>query len=223
MAIERIHLRNFMRLALANPAHQTSLLRENIRADIKREAGAGGGGMNFYTPFWADAKNHARGALNLRPTTDARVEANRGRRNRYPALCDGFLLWWEDRRRRRNEPFAIVEERILGDFEIEGHGVIVVDNILAVRIGDAELRIVYPYFFDEPELGPEMAAIGLWAMSQALPTHRIEDMRVLDVMQGVSYSVEDVRISGNEENSFRERYRYLLGRWSELRAEPRYN
>lgn len=212
-----------MRLVLADPAHETRLLRENIRADIDREAGGGGGGMNFYTPFWADAKNHARGMLNLRPATDARVAANNGRRNLYPALCDGFLLWWEDRRRRRNEPFAILEERILGEFEIEGHGVIVVDNILGVRIGDAELRIVYPYFFDEPELATEMAAIGLWLMSRALPNHRVEDMRVLDVIRGVSYSVEDVIIQGGEEELLRGMYRYLLDRWAQLRAEPRYN
>lgn len=212
-----------MRLVLADPAHETRLLRENIRAHINREAGTSGGGMNFYTPFWADAKNHARGTLDLRSATDARVAANGGRRNLFPALCDGFLLWWEDRRRRRNEPFAILEERVLGHLEVEGHGVIVVDNILGVRIGDAELRIVYPYFFDEPELSSELAAIGLWIMSQALLGYRIENMRVLDVIRGVSYSVEDVTIQGNEEASLRSMYRYLLERWAELRAEPRYN
>ena len=36
---------------------------------------------------------------------------------------------------------------------------------------------VDPYFNDEPEITIDMARIGLWAMSQALPEFAIEDMR----------------------------------------------
>lgn len=219
MAIDRIHLRNLLRLILADRSLQTSLLRANIRADIARDGGFRGGGMDFYSPFWADAKNHARGRTDLRVETGLRVEASRQRRRLYPALCDGFLAWWEEGRRRRNEPFNILEQRILGDCELEGLGVIRVENNFAFQIGEDGMRVVYPYFSDDPELTAEVAAMALWVMSRALPQYRVEDMRVLDIIRGVSYSLDEAPLSGAEEVALRQRYAILLDRWQELRGE----
>jgi len=219
MAIDRIHLRNLIRLILVDQRLRTKLLRQNIRADINRAGGVAGEPRDFYSPFWADAKNHARGRSNLRETTDVRAAASRQRRRLYPALRDGFLSWWEERRRRRNEPFTILEDRILGECELEGLGVIRVENNLAFQIGDDGMRVVYPYFSDEPELTSEVAAMALWVMSRAVPQFRLEDMRILDVIRGVSYSLDEAPLTGSDEMELRNQYASLLERWYELRDE----
>nr|WP_295237681.1 hypothetical protein [uncultured Brevundimonas sp.] len=218
MAIDIIHLRNLMRLILAEPALETRLLRTNIREELARQRGDGEGGMDFYTPFWADAKAHARGGSNLRDQTELRVRASAQRRNLYPLLRDGFLTWWEERRRRRNEPFTILNVQVRGRFTLDGVGVIRVENNLAFRIGDDGLRVVYPYFNDEPEITADMARIGLWAMSQALPQYSIQDMRILDVVRGRSYSIEEAPQSGSEQRELSEAYAALIDRWNILRA-----
>lgn len=218
MAIDIIHLRNLMRLILAEPALETRLLRTNIREELARQRGDGEGGMDFYTPFWADAKAHARGGSNLRDQTELRVRASARRRNLYPLLRDGFLTWWEERRRRRNEPFTILNVQVRGRFTLDGVGVIRVENNLAFRIGDDGLRVVYPYFNDEPEITADMARIGLWAMSQALPQYSIQDMRILDVVRGRSYSIEEAPQSGSEQRELSEAYAALIDRWNILRA-----
>ena len=219
MAIDVIHLRNLMRLILAEPALETRLLRTNIREEIAREQGDGEGGMDFYSPFWADAKAHVRGDRELRAQTEIRVAASRQRRNLYPQLRDGFLTWWEERRRRRNEPFTILDVQVRGRFQVDGVGVVRVENNLAFQIGDDGIRVIYPYFNDEPEITPDMARIGLWAMSQALPQFAIQDMRILDVIRGRSFSVEEAPQSGTEPEDARAVYGALIARWHVLRAE----
>lgn len=203
MAIDIIHLRNLMRLILAEPALETRLLRANIREELARERGDGEGGMDFYTPFWADAKAHARGATNLRDQTELRVAASAQRRNLYPLLRDGFLSWWEERRRRRNEPFTILDVQVRGRFSLDGVGTIRVENNLAFQIGDDGLRVIYPYFNDDPEITTDMARIGLWAMSQALPQYSIRDMRILDVIRGNHIRQKKLRSWGQSRRAWR--------------------
>lgn len=217
MSIETIHLRNLMRLALAEPSLETSLLRANIRAHIRREGGDADGGMDFYVPFWADAKAHVRGDSNLRTTTPVRVAASKQRERLYPLLADGFLSWWEERRRRRNEPFTMLDQRVRGRCLLDGLGAIKVENNLAFQIGDDGLRIVYPYFNDEPEITEDAARQALWVMSQALPEYSINNMRVLDVIRGRSFSIEECHQTGAEEAELRAEFRRLLNRWAELR------
>lgn len=219
MSIETIHLRNLMRLALAERSLETSLLRTNIRAHIKREGGETDGGMDFYVPFWADAKAHVRGESNLRTTTPVRIAASKQRERLYPLLADGFLNWWEEGRRRRNEPFTILDRRVRGRCVLERLGVIKVENNLAFQIGDDGLRVVYPYFNDEPEITQDAARQALWVMSQALPEFSINDMRILDVIRGRSFSVEECPQTGAEEVELRVEFDRLLNRWTELRRE----
>jgi hypothetical protein len=218
MAIDVIHLRNLMRLILAEPALETKLLRTNIREHLAREEGGGGGGMDFYSPFWADAKGHARGTCDLRERTPVRVAASAQRRNLYPLLSNGFLTWWEERRRRRNEPFTIIEAQVHGRCPLDGLGEIRVENNLAFMIGDDGIRVIYPYFNDEPEITVDMARVGLWVMSRALPQYDIQDMRVLDVIRARSYSIEEAPQTGTEERDVRAAYAVLVDRWNVLRA-----
>ncbi|HYD28717.1 hypothetical protein [Brevundimonas sp.] len=220
MPIETVHLRKLMQLMLAEPASETSLLRRDINEHFGRERRAPGeGGGDFHSAFWADAKGHADGRVNLRLATPARIVANERRRRLYPELTRGFLEWWEERRRLRNEPFEIDEERMRGRLVLDGLGTIRVENNLAFSIVGEARRIIYPYFCEEPEMDPDTARLGLWAMSGALPGRAIEDMRILDVIRGRSFSTVECPQRGTEEQEFRGLYGALLDRWRMLRAQ----
>lgn len=220
MSIEQISLRKLMQLMLASDRRRTSLLRGNITEAIRREInGPGEGGGDFHSPFWADAKAHAGRRSDLRAASVTRIDANDGRARLYPLLTEGFLAWWEERRRRRNEPFEIMEQNIKGRLELDGLGTIKIENNLAFTIGDDGRRVVYPYFCEEPDMAENVARLGLWAMAAALPEYAIEDMRILDVIRGRSFSILDTPVTGTEEADFRQQYRMLLGRWTELRRE----
>lgn len=220
MPIETVHLRKLMQLMLAEPAFETALLRRDINEHFSRERRvAGEGGGDFHSAFWADAKGHAEGRVNIRLATPARIAANKRRRRLYPELTTGFLTWWEERRRLRNEPFEIEQDRLRGRLILEKLGTVRVENNLAFRIGGDSRRIVYPYFCEEPAMDDDVARIGLWAMSWALRDHSIDDMRILDVIRSRSFSTLECPQRGTEENEFRERYSDLLERWRILRTQ----
>jgi hypothetical protein len=220
MSIETISLRKLMQLMLSSERRRTSLLRANITESIRREInGPSDGGGDFHSPFWADAKAYAAGRLDLRDASAARIEANDGRSRLYPELTEGFLAWWLERRRQRNEPFEIIEQNIKGRLDLPGLGLVKIENNLAFRIGDDARRIVYPYFCEEPDMAEHIARLGLWAMSVAIREFAIADMRILDVIRGRSFSILDTPITGTEEADFRREYRVLLDRWQALRRE----
>lgn len=220
MSLELIGLGKLLRAMYADRSDRIKLLREDIRSTIKRERGEPKrDGPDFYLAFWADAKNHVRGEVDLRRSTQARIESNRGRERLYELLTDGFLSWWEERRRLRNEPFTIGADVIRARFNCEGLGVVKVENTLSITVGDDGHRIVYPYFPERPALSGEAGRLGLWVMIQALTGHDVEGMRILDVIRGRTFSVLDAPLSGDEGRIFRERYEALLHEWQSLRAE----
>lgn len=209
-----------MQLLVSAGQQRTSLLRTDITQDLRRQRnGGGGGGGDFHSPFWADAKAHVEGSGNLRVMHQNRIEDEPRRQRLYPLLTEGFLGWWEDRRRRRNEPFDVIDDRIFGRIDVPDLGVVKVENNLAFNIGDDDRRIIYPYFSETPELTVEVARLGLWVMARALPRYTINEMRILDVLRGVSFSTVECPQQGNEEELFRQTYRALSERWHELRLE----
>lgn len=220
MSFELIGLGKLLRAMYADRSERTRLLREDIRNTLRRERGEPqGDGGDFYGPFWADAKRHVRGLSDLREITQQRVESNRGRRRLYELLEVGFLSWWEERRRFRNEPFTIGADAVRARLNCDGLGVVKVENTLSITVGDDGLRIVYPYFPERPELSDEAARLGLWVMSKALAPQDVEGMRILDVIRGRTFSVLDTPMTGDEERIFRERYEQLLEDWQRLRAD----
>jgi hypothetical protein len=219
MAIDLISLRKLMQLMLASDRRRTSLLRADITADRRREQNGSSGGGDFHSPFWADAKGHAADQTDLRQATPARIDAAPGRARLYPLLMGGFLTWWEERRRRRNEPFKVEDDHIHGRFPVEGLGVVKVESNLGFSIGDDGYRVVYPYFCEDPELTPEIARLGLWAMNRALPQYAIDDLRILDVLRSVSFSTVESPMRGTEEEEFRALYQSLTDRRRQLLSE----
>lgn len=219
MSLQAIHLRKLMKLMYLTDSRQISSLRADIRDDIARERGAGGDGGDFYGPFWRDSKDHVFGLSDLRDTTRARVAGNAGRTNLYPQLRDGFLLWWDERRRWTNEPFRPANSlkticrlpRVDADIKVA--------NLLSVRDGQDEDHFVYPYWFPDPILSEEAARLMLWVLCQAFPTIKQEEFRVLDVIRGRTFSLDRNPPSGDEGINFERKFNHALHCWRELRRE----
>lgn len=215
MSIRLIHLRKLLKLMFADEGMQTSELRADIRAEIAREQGTEGGGGDFHMPFWADARRHVFNEQDLHDAVEYRIERNARRARLYPLLRDGFLQWWNERRRWTNEPFAPFEaphSRI----EFEDLGTAKIENLLAVRDAANDDHLIYPYFAERPILNENAARLGLWLMGQALPEEDPNEMRILDTLRGRTYSLDRSPLQGNEELDFITRYEGLIDRWLEL-------
>lgn len=219
MALNRIHLRKLLKILFSEPNVRRAELRSDIREEIAREAGQEGGGGDFYAPFWADAKDHVFGIADLHDMVDNRVEANGRRSNLYPQLRTGFLTWWNERRRWTNEPFR-PGRQLKAHFTFPNlDAVVKVDNILSVRDGVGEEHVVYPYFAPQPELSENAARLGLWLLSSALPTVPMEEIRILDVIRGRTFSVDRTPLRGSEQEEFTTRYSAALSEREVLRRE----
>ncbi len=220
MSMRHIHLRKLLKIMFLTAGPRRSALRTDIREDRARAADEGGeGGGDFYAPFWSDAKRHVFGVLDLHAATDGRIAGNGRRQNLYPQLRDGFLLWWDERRRWTNAPFEA--GRQLGtQFQFPRlNSLVKVDNILSARDGRGDEHYVYPYFAENPALNEEAARLGLWLLGQALPAVPHEEIRILDVIRGEPFSIDRYPLAGNEEDNFRDRYMALLEEWEALLTE----
>jgi len=219
MSIRMIPLRKLLQLMYAAPNLRTSKLREDIRNDIGRERGVTSGGPDFFSPFWRSAKDHVFNIEDLHAGVDRHIQANYRRARLYPQLRDGFLLWWNERRRWTNEPFRRADA-LKGSYENPSLGILVrVGNIMAVRDGQNEDHFIYPYFSAAPVLPDEGARLGLWVMREAFPRIPEEELRLLDVIRGQNYSLERTPLQGDEQRIFEDRYRWLLAEWDRLRGE----
>jgi hypothetical protein len=214
MALDRVHLRKLLKLFMLKESMRSTAIRADAREVMKKLDEGSGPGGDFPIPFWKDAKDHAAGRCDLHARTDEQIAKNWRRKNLYPRLRDGFLKWWNEKRRWINEEIVELPKRIKASFgfaEIEG--TVKVENLLCLRVGDDKHRYIYAYFSDKPVLTPEAARLGLWLMSRALPQHNIEDMRILDVLRAESFSIDKHPLQGDEEESFTLRYRRILREW----------
>ena len=220
MSLDKIHLRKLLKILYLPDGKRRSELRADIRNEIGKPDRDGDGGGDFHVPFWAAAKQHVAGAVDLRTEVKTLVKINKRRSRLYPALADGFLRWWNENRRWQNEPFAMLDESVHGRLDItELNAIVKVENLLALRVGEHSERIIYPYFSEEPLLGDEAARLGLWVLVETLRDHRAEDMRMLDVLRGASFGVSDVPFQGNEEKLLLQKYGAALDEWEKLKDE----
>lgn len=219
MAVDRIHLRKLLMLMFLPDNRRRSELRKDIRGDLAREAGTEGAGGDFYVPFWADARADVFGANDLHASVQTRIDANHRRRALYPQLRDGFLVWWNERRRWTNEPFQLGRSIKSQYVFTDPVGTVKVDNILSVRDAQNVEHYVYPYFTPEPHLSDEAARLGLWLLTTALPDVPAEEVRILDVIRGRTFSVDRIPLTGDEEQLFRRNYQTLFDEWEALRQE----
>ena len=218
MALDRIHLRKILKIMFQDVNAQHSEIRKDIREEIRRESGLDGSGGDFYAPFWSDARQHIFGNAHLSELVDGRIAMNDRRAHLYPRLRDGFLLWWNERRRWTNEPFQ-PGRTLKCLFPFPGlDATIKVDSIISVRDGRGQEHAVYPYFSPQPVLSDEAARLGLWLLARALPNIDEHEIRILDVIRGTTFSLDRTPLLGNEEQSFRQRYGDILSARAALRA-----
>lgn len=214
MGLDRIHLRKVLKLFMMKENLRSTAIRADARDVMKKlEEGSSPGG-DFPIPFWRSAKNHAAGKSDLHESTAHQIDQNWRRKNLYPRFRDGFLKWWNEKRRWVNEEIAELPQTIkssVGFAEIDG--LVKVENLLSLRLGDDKFRYIYAYFSDKPALTSESARLGLWLMGKALPQHSIEDMRILDVLRGETFSTDKYPLRGDEEESFTLQYRRILREW----------
>jgi hypothetical protein len=210
LPLQNIQLRKLLMLGFAPARLRKAELRVDIRTERMKLAGLDTSGPDFYGAFWADAKAHVFGEGDLSEATDRRIVDNWRRKNLYPRLRDGFLTWWNARRRLTNAPVH-VGQIPKARFAVSGLAATVkVDNILSVTDGEGTCRYVYPYFAPEPELDEAGARMGLWLLGQALPEIPIDQMRILDVIRGRTFSVGRTPLLGNEELDFLRMYELLI-------------
>ncbi|MBC7101608.1 MAG: hypothetical protein H5U13_00045 [Parvibaculum sp.] len=218
MSLEKIHLRKLLQIFYAPNNKRISLLRADIRQEIAKNEGLSGDGGDFHTAFWSGAKQHALGTEDLRALTEVYIVRSAQRKRLCPLLRDGFLLWWDEKRRWRNEPFEALLPSPHGRVSFEElASTVKVENLLSLEGDDHSSRLIYPYFAEEPRLSAEAARLGLWLMGEAFP--RLEEMRILDVIRGTSFGTLDVPLQGNEEEVFQREYEAVLAEWRKLRNE----
>ncbi|MGK6324850.1 hypothetical protein ACMGDM_17440 [Sphingomonas sp. DT-51] len=214
MALDKVHLRKLLQLFLLSEKRRASAIRSDaLQAMRRRDEGPKPGG-DFHVPFWRDAKDHAAGRRDLRDSTPETIKLSKPRERLYPLLQNGFLLWWNEKRRWVNEPITALPRAIkssVGFAEIEG--VVKVENLLSLQIGEGNFRYVYPYFCERPPMEGVVARLGLWLMSEALPDLKPEEMRILDVLRGEAYSIDKFPLTGTEEEQFVLQYRRILREW----------
>ena len=220
MSLKVVHLRKLLALFYSSNNRRVSLLRQDIRLEFQRDRGEKDEeGGDFHIPFWADVKDHVADLIDLREASVSRISKNRQRARLYPQLTDGFLSWWNERRRWRNEPFKLLPQSVKARAPVAPDRTVKVENVLAFRIGNQDNRLVYPYFSEEPILTDEGARLGLWLLGEALGEFKIDDMRILDVLRSKSFGTIDGPLRGNERDLFLEKYDQLLEERKRLRTE----
>jgi hypothetical protein len=215
MSILNVQLRKILQLFYANKRLRRSLLMKDISSDARKEGGGKRSkGGDFHVPFWADAKAHVIGAVDLTRQTEIRIAANPRRARLYRALRDASLNLFEERLRWTNMPLEVGIETLNGQFEIaEIAATIRVQNVWFARVGAdlGELNyLIYPYFSEEPPLSDEGARLGLWAMSAALSEQPLEYARIVDVLRQTLFSTTTRPLVGDERDIFLGRYRSLI-------------
>ncbi len=219
MSLDSIHLRKLLMLMFLSDKKRQSALRNDIREEIAKESGRASNGGDFYAPFWADARSHIFGSSELDVTVKDRIDVNKRRQNLYPQLKDGFLRWWTERRRWTNEPFQPGRQiRANYDF-VELKSTVKIDSIISVRDAQGVEHFIYPYFAKDPILGKEAARLGLWLLTTALNEVPSDEIRILDVIRGQTYSIDRNPLIGTERHEFLERYGSLINERAVLKEE----
>lgn len=221
MSVLDIPLRKVLQLFYAEQKLRRSILKNDIRLDLKKEAGGTRSqGGDFYLPFWSDVKKHISDAGDLSNLTAIRVESNKNFKRLYPLLRDGVLDLLNEKLRWSNEPLEIIPQSVHGNLLIEElGGLIRIRDAIHARVREKYTRVVYPYFSEEPALPEEGGRLGLWAMQQTLTNLDPSDMRIIDPLRRVFFSPETTPLIGDEEMVFHERYKSLIKEWGHLKLE----
>ncbi|WCL55546.1 hypothetical protein [Gimibacter soli] len=200
------------------------LARRDIHADVADHIQKGkvtdkssGGGGDFHSELWARFKDcifeHDAEGFDLIVT--ALIKANSRRKRLFPLLAAGLKSWGLEKRRWMNEEIKRIKSPT-GTVDLNSPDLsFKVNNILALEIVGQSNRYIYPYFSAEPALSDEAARVALWQIHKALPHVKLEEVRILDVLRGRSFSVSDVPFLGDEQSLFEHHVTNIMKRWHE--------
>lgn len=221
MSVLDIPLRKVLQLFDAPPALRRKILKDDIRLDLKKEAGGNRGrGGNFHEAFWADVKKHISDRGDLTILTEERIKSNKNFKRLYPLLKEGVLDLLSAKLRWSNELVEIIPQSVHGILRIEDlDGTIRIRDALHARVRGEYTRVVYPYFSEEPALSEVGGRLGLWVMQRALINLDADDMRIIDPLRKTFFSPRTTPLQGDEEIIFLEKYGSLISDWERLKSE----
>ncbi|HMO73710.1 MAG TPA: hypothetical protein PKD99_16150 [Sphingopyxis sp.] len=220
MTIEKIGLGKLLKIFSARDADRIRIIRSDLREERAKKLLVQEGGGDFYIAFWADAKAHVAGRLDLHISTIQRIADSAQRKTLYPLLCSGFLKWLELARRETNHPLVPTAKNFHIRFEFPDlHLLLKIDNVMGLHGADGHDRLIYPFFCKEHRLNEKWARVGLWLMLQGFTEFDLDEFEILDVIAGVGFSGRTLKLKGDEEAIFRTAYQKLHSEWSALRAE----
>lgn len=214
MSLQSIPLRKLLKILFLESAPRRREVMNDISADARAERKKAEGERvssgNFQSMFWSDAKRHVLETADLHESVAHRIVRSPRNTRHFELLRDGFLLWYNERRRWTNRPFRQAQSRS-GRFPFPGlDAIIKVDGVLSVQDAEGIEHHVYPYFSEGPPLSENAARLGLWVLCNVLRDVPRNEIRILDVMRGQTFSIDRHPLTGGEEGDFRKRYADLL-------------
>lgn len=221
MSVLDIPLRKVLQLFYAPSKLRRAILRDDLRLDQRKEQGGNRGqGGDFYAPFWADVKKHVAGEADLAELTIERVNSSKRRARLYPALKDGVIDLLSEKLRWANEPLNIVPVSVAGNLVLEEFGAVVrVRGAIHAQVRDRFIRVVYPYFSEDPVLPEEGGRLGLWVMQKSLAEVDPADVRIIDILRRSFFSPALNPLNGGEEDIFKQKYVELLQEQESIRRD----
>ena len=218
MSLHEARLSKIIKIAYGDAKLYRREVFDDVSACIRKEQnpeGGSGGGGDFHGVLWAAFKEciFEQDVEGFDQMVAALISGNSRRKRLFPPLAEGLKVWGLLKRRWMNEDIKRIKNPV-GTVTLKGHDIAFkVDNILALEIVGKGNRYIYPYFSEEPALDDEAARVALWQLHRALPHLDVDEIRILDVMRGRSYSTADVPLVGDEHEIFARQVAEIFQLW----------
>ncbi|MFC4349597.1 hypothetical protein ACFO5Q_17235 [Kordiimonas lipolytica] len=218
MSLHEARLSKIIKIAYADAKLSRKEIFNDVSACIRKEqnpeSGSGGGG-DFHGVLWAAFKEciFEQDVEGFDQMVAALISGNSRRKRLFPQLADGLKSWGLLKRRWMNEEIKRIKNPV-GTVILEGQDIAFkVNNVLALEIVGKGNRYIYPYFSEKPALNDEAARVALWQLHCALPHVHLDEIRILDVMRGKSYSTVEVPLVGDEHDIFAHQVAEIFQLW----------
>lgn len=227
MSLHTARLSKILKIAYADDRLSRKDIFDDVSEYIRKENNpekASSGGGDFHGVLWAAFKDciFEYDPDSFDQIVKALIDANSRRKRLFPPLAQGLKSWGLEKQRWMNEEIKRIKSPT-GTITVDGLDIALkVNNILALEIVGKGNRYIYPYFSEEPTVTKEAARVALWQLHQTLPDLDINEIRILDVMRGKSYSVADVPFVGDEQTLFEHHIKSIMQRWDK-RYQQRHN
>ncbi|WP_372053915.1 hypothetical protein P7L74_19820 [Tistrella mobilis] len=218
MSTVSLPLRNALRIIDADAAQRRDLIRKLAYSEFRRNSGTASGGGDYYSTIWSGIKKHISEEADLSIFISEKVVQNTKLGDSYKDLAQSFLEWWNEKRRWINRPYKLESNPPRGNFTVQKSDIqIKLKDTLLISLDKNEFRIIYPYFYKDPQISMLNIRLGLWAMHKCLPDFPLTSLRLLDLRRSQSYGSSDAPFEGNEEKIFEGELEKIRRDWKEAR------